>query len=327
MHRTEAWLVASAKGLAMLALVLGLIACVEPPKRPLRVGLLVWPPYELFFLARHHGDFGETPIELIDFSANADLTGAFESRTIDAFCVTTDLYLDELGADSDARIVMVVDVSAGADALVAQPGIESIEGLKGRRVGLSPSSLGVYVVSRALESAGLSLKDVELQYLDEIEQFDAFTTGRVDAVAAYEPTVTELVKAGGIRLFDSSSIPDEIVDVLIVHKEFIDRDPAAVQALVNGFLRARTRLIEQPRESAAVLAPREGISSEDFLQSFEGVRLPDLEENRRMLSGVDPPLTATMRRVAAVLRAAGSLRLVPNLDGTIDARFVEATPP
>lgn len=312
---------------ALLGLAWIVLGCGAEPRPPLRLGLLVWPPYELFFLAQHHGDFGDAPIELIDFSANADLADAFESGTIDAFCVTTDHYLDELGANPEARVVMVVNVSDGGDAVVGRPGIESLSDLKGRRVGLTPSSLGLFVVARALESAGLTLKDVELRYLDESQHLEAFSTGEVDAIAAYEPMVTGLIQAGGTRLFDSSSIPGEIVDVLMVHQDAIDRDPETVQALVNGFFRARTRLKEAPRESAEILAPREGVASADFLATFDGIQLPDLEENRRLLTGAEPPLLATMRGVGEVLLRAGSMRAVPEVGDAIDARFVENAAP
>lgn len=47
--------------------------------------------------------------------------------------------------------------------MAARPGIGSLAELRGRRVGLTLSTLGPYVLSRALEQAGLSLDDVEVR--------------------------------------------------------------------------------------------------------------------------------------------------------------------
>nr|WP_242036205.1 ABC transporter substrate-binding protein [Cyanobium sp. FACHB-13342] len=57
---------------------------------------------------------------------------------------------------------MVLDESRGGDMVAARRGVVSVEDLRGRKVAVTPSTLGPYVLSRALEEAGMGLKDVQV---------------------------------------------------------------------------------------------------------------------------------------------------------------------
>lgn len=312
-------------------LIVGLLAllygCRAEPERPLRVGLLVWPPYEIFYLAQHYEYFSHSDIELVDFSSNADVADAFQSGSIDAVCLTTDIYVSNLHADPDSRIVMAVDISNGADALLSRPGLNSTENMYGAVVGISPSSLGAYLLARALDPSNLEFDDLTIRYLDEVEQLDAYEFGEVDALVAYEPVRTRLVEAGAQVLFDSSQIPGEIVDVLVVHEKTIARREREIQQLVDGFFRARTDLISRPEETAAIVAAREDMTPEAFLLALDRVVLPGPEINRDMLSGEDAPLSRRLESVAQVLQRIDLLEEIPRLDEAIDDRFVRNAKP
>jgi NitT/TauT family transport system substrate-binding protein len=296
-------------------------------REPLRLGLLVWPPYELFFLARHLGYLDPDRVELVEYSSNADVVNAFRTGVLDAVAVTTDHYLDSLGANPDAVIVMIVNVSEGADALVARPELQSLDDLRGARVGLTPSSLGVFVVTRALDHAGLDFDAIVPVYLDEPAQEDAYATGAVDAVAVFEPVRSRLLARGATVLFDSSRIPGEIVDLLLVRRSLVDSRPEDVQSLVDGFFRARNELFSRPLPSARLIAPREDLTPEAFLEALEGVQLPGVEENRYWLTGPAPPLADSLASVNSVLQRIGVTPASIDPDNAIDPRFVLAARP
>lgn len=310
--------------LSVFALLSG---CRAGPERPIRVGLLVWPPYEIFYLAQHLDYLDDSKIELVDFSSNAEVAQAFQSGAVDAVCLTADIFVSKLHADPEARIVLAVDISNGGDALLSRPGLNSIDNMYGAVVGISPSSLGAYLLARALDHTHLKFDDVMIQYLDEVEQVDAYEFGEVDALVAYEPVRSRLIEAGAQTLFDSSQIPGEIVDVLVVNKDVIDHREQDLQELVDAFFRARDELIERPRASAELVAPRENLTPEAYLEAMDRVVLPGPEANRDMLAGPEPPLGQRLNSIAEVLHRIGILREIPELDEPIDARFVRNAKP
>jgi NitT/TauT family transport system substrate-binding protein len=314
--------------LVLLIGMLALLACgVEPTRQPIRLGLLVWPPYELFFLAQKQGYYDCRQVELVEYSSNADVVNAFRTGALDAVAITGDHFLDSLGASADFVIILVVNISHGGDALVARPEIESLENLQGARVGLTHSSLGVYMVSRALDHAGLDFEEIVPVYLDEPEQEAAYENGAVDAVAVFEPVRSRLVDKGAVVLFDSSRMPGEIVDVLVVRRTLVESHADELQHIIDGFFRARGDLLSNPRPSAQLIAGREGLTPEQFLEALQGVNLPGVEENLQWLGGPDRQLLRSLETIGATLERIGATPGTPDLTRAVDDRFVrEAVP-
>ncbi len=311
----------------MLVLLGALTGCQKAPERPIRIGLLLWPPYELFYLAQHRGDLEEAGIQLVDFTTNVDVANAFDSGTIDGLCITSDHYIASFRADPEVKIILAVDFSNGGDALVARPDIATLNDLRGRTVAVNPSSLGAHFLARALDQADIEFEDVTLRYLDEIEQFEAYTSGEVDAVAAFEPVRSKLIEAGAQTLFDSSQIPEEIVDVLIVRKSLIEERGADLKILVDSFFQSRQEFLEHPAEAAMIMAPRERMTPEDFLQSLDGTVILSREKNRQLLTGAGAPFLETLAGVAEVLHRAGAIQEIPDVSAAIDDRFVRESGP
>ena len=68
----------------------------------------------------------------------------------------------------------------------------------------------------------MSPKDIKIVFLGVSEHERAFKNGKVDAVVTFGSARTKLLAAGAKQLFDSSQIPGEIVDVLIVSEDVIN---------------------------------------------------------------------------------------------------------
>jgi NitT/TauT family transport system substrate-binding protein len=89
-------------------------------------------------------------------------------------------------------------------------------------------------------------------------------------------------------LFDSSQIPGHLLNVLVVRTASLASDSAAVEALIRGWFRALDHFRDQPLDAAARMAPRLGIEADTVLESFSGIQLPTLEDNRVLLAGPEP---------------------------------------
>jgi NitT/TauT family transport system substrate-binding protein len=299
-----------------------LVAACDRRARPLTVGLHFWPANDLYFLAEHLGYYEGEPLRIADYSSAEQGLQAFRNHVADLYPCTLDEALLLASAVPDARIVQVLDDSYGADAILAQPSITSVAGLRGLKVGYEASALGAYVLSRGLELAGLTPADVVLVYMPIDEHERAFRERRVDAVVTYEPIRSRLLAAGARSLFDSRQIPGEIVDVLVTRAATLDREEAAVKALVRGWFRAADVLRSQPDAASDALSPRMHLPPEQVLDTFSGIRLASLAENRRLLQGAPPPLAKTARRLLDIMSSNRLLEVAPDLSVLFDARIV-----
>jgi NitT/TauT family transport system substrate-binding protein len=136
----------------------------------------------------------------------------------------------------------------------------------------------------------------------------------VDAVVTFEPVRTKLLTKGANQVFDSRRIPKEIVDILIVRNNFLEAHPQSVQKLLKGWFAALDRLSMAPDEAYRIIARRLAITQQETRDSYAGLSLPDLVENKTMLFGSPPPLLATAKRLAdrmteaKILQQSGDLR-------------------
>ncbi len=280
-----------------------LCSCVRMPEEPLRVGTNVWPGYECLYLARDLGYYKGTAIDLVEFPSASEVIRAYRNKTIEVAALTFDevLYLSTV-QKRESRVVLITDISTGGDAIIAKSEFEDMQSLRGRRIGVESSALGAFVITRALEKAGMSKNDIVIVTLEVSEHERAFKEGQVDAVVTFEPVRSKLLDLGGRILFDSSQIPNEIVDVLVVSEEVMSSNGCrSLKILIEGWFRAIEYLRENPRDAARLIAPREGVKPKQFLQMLELIKIPDLEENKKILGKSDELFNDGMHRLYKIM--------------------------
>ncbi|WP_207459489.1 putative urea ABC transporter substrate-binding protein [Azospirillum sp. SYSU D00513] len=165
-------------------------------------------------------------------SINQYTAGAFDG------CVMTNMDALTIPAAGgvDSTSLIVGDFSDGNDGLVVKKG-KSIAELKGQRVNLVELSVSHYLLARALDSAGLTERDVRVVNTADADIVSAFTSSDdVTAVVTWNPQLSEVKKApGATELFNSSNIPGEILDLMIVNSAVLKDNPKLGKALVGAW--------------------------------------------------------------------------------------------
>jgi NitT/TauT family transport system substrate-binding protein len=309
--------------LSILLFFLTLISCAREPDLPLRVGANVWPGYEGLFLARSLGYYRDTPIQLIDFPSAREVIRALRDGAIEMGAVTADEVLLLAESSQNPRVILVMDFSNGADVILARPPIKTMSDLKGRRVGVEPNALGTYMLARALETSGISVRDIEVvpAMLEEHER--VFLSRRVEAIVTFEPRRSRLIKAGAVQIFDSSQIPGEIIDLLVVREDSLDRHKRAIESLLRGWFGALDHMAQNPDDAARLMALREKVTPQEFQLSLKGIRLPDREENLRLLGDGEDNLAQRLERLSRVMLKNKLLHDEVETDKLIVSSFVK----
>lgn len=121
------------------------------------------------------------------------------------------------GIDSEALIVG--DFSDGNDGIVIKGG-NSVKALKGRKVKLVQFSVSHYLLSRALQMNGMKEKDLTVVNTSDADIGSLFLSEKNAAVVTWNPILMSIENAKGAKkVFDSSKIPGEIIDLMVVHTD------------------------------------------------------------------------------------------------------------
>jgi NitT/TauT family transport system substrate-binding protein len=116
-----------------------------------------------------------------------------------------------------------------------------------------------------------------------------------------DPARTRLLKAGARILFDNSNIPGEVVDVLVIRRDQLDKHARHMESLIRCWCRTLDYLHVNPRDAASRMAARTELRPAEFLESLNGVRFVSRNENQSLLGGPQPTLSATAERLARVM--------------------------
>jgi NitT/TauT family transport system substrate-binding protein len=303
----------------LLGLLAGLVAgCAPDP--PLRVAVHPWIGYETLYLAH---DFGWLPDGIIFAEGQqlSDSAAALRAGHVDAAALTLDevLLLREQGVP--ATVVMVFDISAGADALLVRPDITRLPDLRGRRVAVEPSALGPLILHHVLTTAGLEAGEVIRVDSDIDRQPRAWAGGEIDAAITYGPTIEALERLGAVRLFDSRQMPDTILDVLAVRADRVgDRRLAG---LIEAHFRGLAHLRRNREDAMYRIAGRLDVTVSTVERDLAGVSFPDEARNLAML-GPGSQVEQAARIVGGVMREQGLLKRAVDLDGLVDDRAMLA---
>jgi NitT/TauT family transport system substrate-binding protein len=303
--------------LALFMLVLALSGCMRETEPPLRIGTNVWIGSEPLYLARDLGYLDREAVQLVEYPSASEVSRAFRNQAIDGMIISLD-ELFVLAVDGlQPKVVVVVDVSHGADVVVGRSGMRAMKDLRGKRVAVESAALGAFVLSRALALNGMQASDVSIVHLETNEHPAAFEQGQVDGAVTFDPYRTQLLGAGAHTLFDSSQIPGEIVDLLAVRASVLEKNPRAVQTLLTGWFNALAYLERAPKDAAARMAVREQITGEQFLQALQGLRIPSRADNLKMLAGATPSLVVSGRQLMTLMVEAKLLRSTLEIEGLL----------
>jgi NitT/TauT family transport system substrate-binding protein len=236
---------------------IGLVFCAAcgVDKPAIRLGTFGgWPGYEPFYLARDIGYLNAKELRLVDYNSSTPLQNDFAQGVIEAATLTLDETVRLAARRSDFRIVLLLDESRGADAIIAQPAFHSLSMLKGKRIGLETSGVGTFLLGRALEKSSMAPGDIQTVSLRFDEQERAFTQGEVDAIASFEPLKSRLTSSGARVVFDSSEIPGEILDVLVVREDVLADRRSEIREIISVWFRALAHMRNHEEQSRARVA-------------------------------------------------------------------------
>ena len=301
---------------------LTLFGCVDKPQETLRISTVLWPGYEPLYLADKLGFYEKHPIKIIDYLSNTDAMLAFKNHKLEAGAFTLDETLQILADGIDVDIILIMDTSNGGDVILANEGINSVKDLKGKPVAVESSAVGAFVLKRALELNNMSFDDIQVVSTNALEQQSSFEKGTIVAAVSFDPYRTELIKAGKKEIFNSTLIPNEVLDVLVVRKSYSMDHPETVRHLVNSWFKALEYQARNPVKSAEYSLKRFNTTSTDYIASLKLLKFSTKENNRQLLDAKNSPLLKQQYKIIKILKELELINKKPSLDGHLDTNYI-----
>ena len=164
-----------------------------------------------------------------------------------AYC-TLDALPVEMGANgtmTDMRYFMLLNFSAGADAIVVNKNINTVADLRGKRVAYAEGTASHTLLINALETAGLRFSDiVPVKVGSGIDAMNAFKAMQVDAAVVWAPDDEDCVEAvrGAKVLVSTAQASSLVSDGLIAKSEWLQKNQKTAMKVVEAILWANSEI-------------------------------------------------------------------------------------
>ncbi|AWW40940.1 ABC transporter substrate-binding protein [Streptomyces cadmiisoli] len=259
------------------------------------------------------------------FSSGPPLLEAVNAKAVDIGGVGNTPPVFAAGAGSRITVVAAWHGTSKGDAILVPNGskLTKPEQLKGKSVAVAQGSSAHYQLVASLKKAGLALGDIEPKYLQPADALAAFTSGKVDAWAVWDPYTSQVLHADQGRVLTTGdgvtngltfqvAAPDALRD---------EKKAAAVEDYLERLRRAQDWVFEHPEEWAKVWAEDTGLPYEVALASVKRTNAS------RVAVAVDEPLVRSEQEIADTF---AELKLIPrtvDFSRYVDDRFNSDLPP
>lgn len=273
----------------ILALLLwggALLVPMPAQKEPLQVAVGMWVGAEPWILAREAGELDPADVNIVEMNWTSASMRAVGNRVVDAAVLSLDEVIRQIHQGYPLKIVMVTDISRGADWIMARESIPDIASLKGCRIGYEPRTSGAWLLDRTLRASGLQLSDVQQVPLNPAEVEEIFQELRLDGVVLSEPWGRRLKRLPLKKIYDSSMTKEPVVRVLVVHQDEMETHRQILEQMLRAHFEWMPKLKQGGPEIELVLR-REGVSQEEFQDILKHVQTVDLAHNLKLLRQED----------------------------------------
>ncbi|MCM1947298.1 ABC transporter substrate-binding protein [Streptomyces sp. G2] len=276
---------------------------------------------------RAAGELDDLPyrVKWSTFTSGPPLLEAINAGAVDIGGVGNTPPVFAAGAKSKITVIAATHGGSAGEAILVPKGspLRSARDLKGKKIAVAQGSSAHFQLIGSLEKAGLTLKDVQVTLLQPADALAAFTSGKVDAWAVWDPYTSQVLHSGSGRvLADRRGVVNGLGFQVAAPAALADaRKEKALGDFVERLRRAQDWVFDHPEEWAKVWSKETGLPYEVALAAVKrssGTRIP---------VALDDAAIASEQRIADTFAGLG---LIPNrfrFADFVDHRFDKDLPP
>ncbi|MBN9888752.1 putative urea ABC transporter substrate-binding protein [Salipiger abyssi] len=248
----------------------------------------------------------------VDIVQINDYVESINQYTAGAFDGVSATNMDTLsipsGSGVDTTALIIGDYSNGNDAVIAK-GDMTLSDLEGTKVNLVELSVSHYLLARALDTVNLAERDLDgVVNTSDADMIAAFSTDEVSTVVTWNPLVAEITASNpdATVLFDSSKIPGEILDLMVVNTETLEANPDFGKAVTGAWYEVMGLMAEGDEEVLTAMAEASGTDLDGYKAQLNATEM-FYDPAAAVAQASSPDLPATMTEIAEFLFDKGIL--------------------
>lgn len=294
-----------------------LISC-SSSEEPLRIGSNRWLGYAPLYIADELGWTTISNIRLVEYPTANGVVRGMHNGLLDGAVLTLDEAITLQSTGHNIEILLITNISAGADVLYARPDIRHISQLKGKRIAVEGGTLGAYFLSRILSKAQLSVDDIKVVNKPLYMHVDQLNRNRIDASINHASMHLQLEQAGMVPLFTSRDLHNEIIDVLVINRE---RTSPELRARLRGlWFSSLESWLELRSKNDPYLYRRLGLDKDSLSHTLNGIVMGDralnnIYFNKNWLAARIEHMQSYMLEYGLLEQPIDANRLLPNCTG------------
>lgn len=206
------------------------------------VGWMPWPYAAEAGILKKWADKYGIKIDMVEINDYVESINQYTAGAFDGVVLTNmDCLTIPSAGGVDTTAIILGDYSNGNDAVILKRRGDATEKLMladiaKRKINLVQLSVSQYLLTRALGTAHLTERDVTLVNTSDADIVAAFGTQDVGAVVTWNPQVSEVLKNPlAQKVFDSSQVPGEIIDMMAVKTDALKDNPKLGMALAGAW--------------------------------------------------------------------------------------------
>ena len=274
----------------LLTCVIFLTACQSSvdDETPVTIAISPWAGYSFAVIAKELGYFrinDKEQIHLAIYPSLIESRRAYANGNVNGMFSTMIEVIESIQQENKTpNILMVTNFSNGPDQILAKKDIKNLYELKGKRIGVENSSIGLYLLNRALEIHKIPYNEYSLVFLSSDKMQQALADNIIDAAISYPPYTQGIRSLAPSKIFDSSKIQDEIIDLLVVDQHIAQTRSKQLRLFIKGWIRAYEYYQKHPEQATRLLLKSPEFSNINLAEELNNLSLPNYYDQSRLFA-------------------------------------------
>ena len=241
-----------------------------------------------------------------------------------AVCTVDAYVLNGKRHNYPGTIIMIIDESKGADAILALKdkiaNLDALKGMSGIRVAYTPDSPSHHLLKATSDHFSIPellpvQGNLRIETDGSEEAVKALLQGSADVAVAWEPDVSKGLKDKRVvKLLGTEVTEKLIVDILLVNRKFASKNPEVVKLFMTNYFKVLKKYRQDKTLLMKDLKKDTGLSEKKIESVMHSIRWINFTENCEDWFGIgtyNEGLIDTIESTMTVLKNAGDFKSNP----------------
>jgi NitT/TauT family transport system substrate-binding protein len=296
-------------------------------KVPIKLGMDLWVPNFLAFVAQEKGFFKKNNLDVnvTLLPKYGDAINIYSNRELDGiFAVYSDIIIQQ-SKGIDTKVVYNLDSSYNADAIVGKG--NNLLDVKGGKIGVEGiNSFSHLFVLKSLEKIGISEGDVQFVDVPVQNVSTALQKGEIFAGHSYDPFTNDALNKGFKILSTGADVPGIITTVLAFHSDIVKQRPQEIQNIVKSMIESKADYEINKNQDISIMASKSGLNKDQIIEGLNNSKLWDMNYNiqnsMNKNANQTTSLYSTGNDISKFYAERGVISEYPNVNDIVEPQFI-----